>query len=79
MELEQVIRYSDVFVGVMITLKAIVIIANELLMLIDGKYPTIAYKKYTNLLEDIINVVNKPAKTILWTWFTIKIVIVFIL
>lgn len=78
MELEQIIQYSDVFVGVMITFKVMLIIANKFLILINGKYPTIVYKKYTNLLEDIINVVNKPAKTILWTWFTIKIVIAFI-
>ena len=46
MELEQIIRYSDVFVGVMITFKVIVMIANEFLILINGKYPTIAYKKF---------------------------------
>lgn len=32
MELEQIIRYSDVFVGVMITFKVIVMIANEFLL-----------------------------------------------
>ena len=78
MELEQIIRYSDVFVGVMVTFKVIVMIANEFLILINGKYPTIAYKKYTNLLEDIINVIDKPTTIILWTWFIMKIGTAFI-
>ena len=79
MELKQIIRYSDVFVGVMIIFKAIIVIANEFLMLINGKYPTIVYKKYTNLLEDIINVVNKPVRAILIVWFIVKMGMAFIL
>lgn len=79
MELEQVVQYSDVFVGVMIAFKVMLIIANKFLILINGKYPTITYKKYTNLLEDIINVIDKPTTIILWTWLIVKIVIAFIL
>ena len=78
MELEQIIRYSDVFVGVMITLETIVFIASAVLKLIDEEYPTIAYKKYTNLLEDIINVIDKPTTIILWIWFIMKIGTAFI-
>ena len=47
MELEQIIRYSDVFVGVMITLETIVFIVNAALKLIDEYYNT-NLKKYTD-------------------------------
>lgn len=78
MELEQIIRYSDVFVGVMITLETIVFIVNAALKLIDEYYNT-NLKKYTDLLDDTIGVIDKPTTIILWTWFIIKIGTAFIL
>lgn len=78
MELEQIIRYSDVFVGVMITLETIVFIVNTALKLIDGKYYNTNLKKYTDLLDDTIGVIDKPTTIILWTWFIIKIGTAFI-
>lgn len=78
MELEQIIRYSDVFVGVMITLETIVFIVYAALKLIDGKYYNTNLKKYTDLLEDTIGVIDKPTTIILWTWFIIKIGTAFI-
>lgn len=78
MELEQIIRYSDVFVGVMITLETIVFIVYAALKLIDGKYYNTNLKKYTDLLEDTIGVIDKPTTIILWTWFIIKIGTTFI-
>ena len=77
MELEQVIRYSDVFVGVMITLETIVFIVNAALKLIDEYYNT-NLKKYTDLLDDTIGVIDKPTTIILWAWFIIKIGTAFI-
>lgn len=79
MELEQIIRYSDVFVGVMITLETIVFIVYAALKLIDGKYYNTNLKKYTDLLEDTIGVIDKPTTIILWTWFIMKIGTAFIL
>lgn len=78
MELEQIMRYSDVFVGVMITLETIVFIVNAVLKLIDGKYYNTNLKKYTDLLDDTIGVIDKPTTIILWTWFIIKIGTAFI-
>lgn len=78
MELKQIIRYSDVFVGVMITLETIVFIVNAALKLIDGKYYNTNLKKYTDLLDDTIGVIDKPTTIILWTWFIIKIGTAFI-
>lgn len=78
MELEQIMRYSDVFVGVMITLETIVFIVNAVLKLIDGKYYNTNLKKYTDLLDDTIGVIDKPTTIILWTWFIIKIGMAFI-
>lgn len=78
MELEQIMRYSDVFVGVMITLETIVFIVNAALKLIGGKYYNTNLKKYTDLLDDTIGVIDKPTTIILWTWFIIKIGTAFI-
>lgn len=78
MELEQIIRYSDVFVGVMVILETIVFIVNAALKLIDGKYYKTNLKKYIGLLDDTIGVIDKPTTIILWTWFVMKIGTAFI-
>jgi len=78
MELEQVIRYSDVFVGVMIALETVVFIVDVALRLIDGKYYKTNLKKYIGYLDDTIGVIDKPTTIILWIWFIIKIGTAFI-
>lgn len=78
MELEQIIRYSDIFVGVMISLEIVVFIVDAALKLIDGEYHNTNLKKYTDLLDDVIGVIDKPTTIILWTWFIIKIGTAFI-
>lgn len=78
MELEQIIRYSDIFVGVMIALEIVVFIIDAALKLIDGEYHNTNLKKYTDLLDDVIGVIDKPTTIILWTWFIIKIGTAFI-
>lgn len=78
MELEQIIRYSDIFVGVMIALEIVVFIVDAALKLIDGEYHNTNLKKYTDLLDDVIGVIDKPTTIILWTWFIIKIGTAFI-
>lgn len=78
MGLKEIIRYSDVFVGVMITLEIIVMIVDVALRLIDGKYYKTNLKKYIGYLDDTIGVIDKPTTIILWTWFIIKIGIAFI-
>lgn len=78
MELEQIIRYSDIFVGVMIALEIVVFIVDAALKLTDGEYHNTNLKKYTDLLDDVIGVIDKPTTIILWTWFIIKIGTAFI-
>lgn len=78
MELEQATQYSNIFVGVMLTLKTLIIIANEVLKIVDYKYCRMNLKKYISLSDDIIGAIDKPVSTILIVWFIATIGTAFI-
>ena len=78
MGLKQIMHYANIFVGVMLVLKTIIIIINEILKLIDRKYYKADFKKRINLLNDTIDAIDKPIRVIIVIWFIISLGIVFI-
>lgn len=78
MGLKEIMHYADIFVGVMLALKTIIIIINEILKLINRKYYKVDLKKRINLLNDTIGVIDKPISVIIVIWFIISLGIAFV-
>lgn len=78
MELTEVMRWFDTFVGVTLTLESIIFITSAVIRFIDGKYYKVDLKKYINLLDDIIGAIDKPIGIIFLIWLIVSLGITFI-
>lgn len=78
MELTEVMRWFDIFISVMLILEIIILIVNEILKFIDGKYYKVNLKKYTDLLDDVIGAIDKPVSIILLIWLIVSLGVTFI-
>lgn len=78
MELELFMRLFDLFISVMLILEVIILIVNEVLKFIDGKYYKVNLKKHTDLLDDVIGAIDRPISVILLVWLVVSLGITFI-
>lgn len=68
MELEQIIHFFEQFCGISFVLYVIVFLAWLSLRKIDREHNKVYLSKYIDVLEEILEAIMKPMKTITTLW-----------